>query len=47
MYEMNVGRENKISLLKDSPDPHWNTWALGNPGERIHFYGGYCFKVVP
>jgi hypothetical protein len=44
--KMNEGLDNNIMLLKDSPDPHYNTWILDKPVDRFHQFGGYCFYVV-
>jgi hypothetical protein len=43
---LNQGQDNNISLLKDSPDPHYNNWILQDPTDRFYKFGGYCFYVV-
>ncbi len=46
-YKMNENQNNNIEFLRESPDPHWNTWTLLDPQGRFHDRGGYCFKVEP
>jgi hypothetical protein len=43
---MNNGEDNNIDLLKESPNPHWNTRIFEKPEERFYRAGGYCFKIV-
>lgn len=46
---MNGGINNHVELLKESPDPHWNTWLVQQEKDNKLFseLGGYCFKVIP
>ena len=44
--KLNDGASNNIALLKNSPDPHYNTWIVQKPEDRFHKFGGYCFYVV-
>ncbi|MFT6783267.1 MAG: hypothetical protein ACJA1A_003207 [Saprospiraceae bacterium] len=43
---MNNGEDNNIDLLKESPNPHWNTRIFEKPDERFYRAGGYCFRIV-
>lgn len=43
---LNNGADNNIEFLKNSPDPHYNTWILQKPDDRFYKFGGYCFYVV-
>lgn len=43
---LNNGDDNNIDLLKESPNPHWNTRIFEKPEERFYRKGGFCFKVV-
>jgi hypothetical protein len=45
VVKMNDGTDNNIEMLKNSPDPHYNEWIFGNPSDRFHRNGGYCFYV--
>lgn len=47
--EMNLGINNNVHLLKESPDPHWNSWFVNQEKDRNLFseLGGFCFRVVP
>jgi len=42
---LNNGLDNNISLLKLSPDEHYNKWILQKPNER--FYGNsFAYRVI-
>ncbi len=43
---MNVGEDNHIHLLEESPNPHFNTWVLQKTDERFYAKGDFCFSVV-
>lgn len=45
VVKMNDRGDNNIEMLKNSPDSHYNTWIFGNPEQRFHQFGGYCFYV--
>ena len=44
--QVNEGMDNNISLLSESPNPHFNNWVLLNPKTRFYDMGGFAFKVV-
>lgn len=45
--EVNKGMDNNISLLSESPNPHFNTWTLFKPKTRFYEMGSFAFKVIP
>ncbi len=43
---LNGDRDNNIHLLKESPDPHFNTWILQKPKERFYDRGAFAYRVT-
>ncbi len=38
-----IGADNNIGLLSDSPDPHYNAWILSDPDDLFYKFGGIAF----
>ncbi len=43
---LNGDRDNNIHLLKESPDPHFNTWILQKPKVRFYEGGFFAYRVT-
>jgi len=45
-FFLNEGTDNNISLLKQSPLEHYNTWILQNPHDRFYKKRYFAYKVI-